>query len=152
MWFCNLASPGQKGSGGSLPRVSSEVFAPPGGPREWAYRYDFRRTAPPVDETGYPLSPSIYDGQLRLWAFPVLRHTRCGFWIRFESRDRFINRSWTKQFAYLDVSDARRSFAARKQREIRIHQARIRDAEWALKRIEEEAGSPQVSPTKLVLE
>lgn len=85
-----------------------------------------------VDEWGDPLP----GGPVRtnLHTFTVVKHTPCGVVILDDCANRrFINRSWTKQFALPTVEEAIVSYKARKRREIEIMNARVRSAEEALR-------------------
>lgn len=63
----------------------------------------------------------------------VLRATPCGVWVMDNrGEERFINRSWTKQYAHATVEEAKAAFRARKKRQISIYRARAKALEDAL--------------------
>ncbi len=74
---------------------------------------------------------------LEIAAFPVVKETDCGFRIRIGGWDakpetRFINTSWTKQWAARTPEAAVRSFVARRRKMASIYTARAKDATfWA---------------------
>src|SRR5690606_627484 len=64
--------------------------------------------------------------------FKVLRHTPKGAVISVSGEPRFICKNWTKQFACPTVEEAIVSYKARKEKQIAIYEARIRDVKEAL--------------------
>lgn len=117
------------------------------------YRYEDRPYANAADEYGDPVprqpGTNMY---VRLYKHPVLKRTKCGAWIEDVGGKRFINLSWTKRFACPTLEEAQESYRKRKARQIRIHNARVKDAEEALRVFERQlkglAGSHRLgSPT-----
>ena len=72
--------------------------------------------------------------ELQLREFRVIRRTPCG--VRIDDyrseHGRFISREWNKQWACPTVEEARLSFIARKERQIRILRAQLKQAKEAL--------------------
>lgn len=73
------------------------------------------------------------SSKIELVAFPVVKRTDKGFRIRIGGWDhapqtRWISFGWTKRFASLTVGEAIESFAARKDRQASIHEARAKEA------------------------
>lgn len=69
--------------------------------------------------------------KIELIAFPIVKRTDKGFRVRIGGWDhapqtRWISFDWTKRFASLTVEEAIESFAARKDREASIYEARAK--------------------------
>lgn len=96
------------------------------------YRYEDKRYAAPLNEWDEP------EGQGRLVVnlrkFEVLKHTPKGVWLRALgcSDKHFVLLQSTKRFACPTIEEAKASFTARKNKQIRIHQAQINNAKEAL--------------------
>lgn len=77
--------------------------------------------------------------RIRLEEYDVIKHTRCGVWIKdFVRGKRFVNSNARKKFALPTKEEAKKSFIARKERQIRILEAQLDRAKHALQFIEEE--------------
>jgi hypothetical protein len=78
----------------------------------------------------------VSDGSrtvVHLNAYPVIRRTPKGVWIRDIGGDsRFICDNWTKRYALPTVEEAKRSFIKRKERQAGIYEARARTAREAI--------------------
>lgn len=98
---------------------------------EYFYRVEETTYSAGVDEYGDPLP---YRGQTRtnLYAFKVLKRTRCGAWIDLYGERKFVNLERYKRFALPTVEEAVESYKARKKRQIGIYTARIQAIEEAL--------------------
>lgn len=71
--------------------------------------------------------------QVYLSTFDILKETPCGWWVQYGFFDRkWVPKKGTRVFAFDSKAKAKESFIARKNRQIRILQARIRRAEQAL--------------------
>jgi hypothetical protein len=98
---------------------------------EVAYRYVDIHYAPIPDAYGDCYGRGSVE--IVAQAYPVLRHTKCGFWILEWNmgRERFVNAQRTKMFAHLNKDDALESFIERKKTQIQIlenQKARASDA------------------------
>lgn len=102
------------------------------------YRYEDVQYAGPTDELGESSGPG--DLRVELRTFTVIRETPKGAWIVAHSMDgpRFVNLHARKQYACRTLEEAAESFRARKQRQMRIHQAAVRRAQHALDIINKE--------------
>lgn len=94
-----------------------------------------------TDQSGEYVSTGSYV-ELQLREFKVLKETPCGVRIDDYMRSsqphgRFISRDWNKQWASPTVEEARQSFIARKRRQARILEARLRQAQEAMKLAED---------------
>ena len=96
------------------------------------YRYEDVMYAGPVDECGDYSGPGELRVELR--EYEVVKTTPKGAWIRRSSMDnkRFVNLQARKQYACPTIEEAAESFKARKNAQIRIHQARVVRAQRAL--------------------
>jgi len=85
-----------------------------------------------TDQSGeYVVTGSSVRLQLR--EFRVVKETPCGVRIDdYSQGGRFISREWNKQWASPTVEGARLSFIARKRRQARILEARLRQAQEAM--------------------
>lgn len=111
------------------------------------YRYEDVAYAAPFDDTGR--LPGTVKVELR--TYKIVRRTDKGTWIAGCFKDssgmivigakRFVLLTARKRFACPTLDEARASFVARKQKQVRIYKARIERAIWALaeiKRMEQE--------------
>ncbi|MDN3128930.1 hypothetical protein P0E63_13755, partial [Enterococcus faecalis] len=91
---------------------------------------------PGADDWGDPI-PRAAGEHLGIWIneYPVLRMTPHGFWFldHYEDRERFVNLSWTKQYAHRTKEAARDAFIERKRKQIRILHNTIIDAQELLR-------------------
>lgn len=111
---------------------------------EYMYRFEDRRYSI-ADEYG---DHAYTSHKVACLVFPVLKVTKCGVWITFNYEEyprlpqprqytvmhngqdrRFINLQANKKFACPTLELAAESYIARKNRQIRIYQARINSAE-----------------------
>ena len=113
------------------------------------YRYTDHMTAGSVDEYG-KIIPNSGSVVVQLHKFRVLRFTPAGVWISlsffntgpghtFEHTPhvyrRFILKEATKRFALPTIEEAKKSFIARKQRQIGIYQRRVEHAQEAINQL-----------------
>lgn len=118
-------------------------------PKEYWYRYYDVQYSAGANEYGDPL-PEAGPVKVHLQEFPVEKHTPKGVWLSgIDVRDyhgghypswRFVRHDTNKRFACPTIAEARESFLARKRRQIRIHTARIRQAEKAIREMEKICG------------
>lgn len=94
------------------------------------YRYDDVLVSSGIDVDGDPIGPGYVA--VRLHRMLVRKRTPKGVWIGL----RFVLNSATKRYACPTIDEAKASFIARKTRQARIHHARARHAEEAIKIIE----------------
>lgn len=100
------------------------------------YRYEDVQYAPSVDQFDNIIRGS---GRLvvHLRTYPVIRQTPCG--VRIDTGmggTRFVSNQYRKQFAHSTKEAAKASFIARKKRQASIYQARVNQAETAIRMIE----------------
>lgn len=82
--------------------------------------------------------PRIY-----LRTFPVIKETKCGFWIDLRAiKPRFVLRDSTKKFAATTEARAKESFLARKKCQIKILTHRLDYAKRALQLMKENKYRP----------
>ncbi len=80
--------------------------------------------------------------RLQLREYKVLKHTPKGARIDdYTPGGRFVSREWNKQWACPTVEEARLSFIARKRRQARILEARLRQAQVAMELAEQRLAS-----------
>lgn len=104
--------------------------------KEVYYRYEDHLESPGTDELGDRL-PGYALVRIQLYEFPVLKHTPKGVWIGWsDGEKKFVNRSWTKQYALPTIKEAQESFRRRKLRQIRIYKTRVVLAERALQQMD----------------
>ncbi len=103
------------------------------------YRYEDIRYAPPLDEFDAPVG----DGSvgLMLTKYRVTKTTPKGVWLEhygwpFEPHPFFVLQDARKRFACPTIAEARESFIARKNRQIRILTAQLRNAKDALTKMQ----------------
>jgi len=82
-----------------------------------------------------------YEVELMLQTFPIIRRTKQGAWICYNSLDendpdKFVLLTARKQFACETIEEAKESYKARKKHQIRILQARLERALRALRAAE----------------
>jgi hypothetical protein len=94
------------------------------------YRYEDVQYASSLDEFDNPQGDGRVAVDLR--RFRVLRHTPKGTWIDAYGEPRFVLRNATKHYACPTEEEAKASFVARKNAQIRIYNARIHRAQQAL--------------------
>jgi hypothetical protein len=94
------------------------------------YRIDGKCYAACLDEYENPMG--IGSRELRVSKFDVVRATPTGVWIQPYSWDdsykKFVRLTASKKYACETIELAKESFIARKNRQIRILSARLRDA------------------------
>jgi hypothetical protein len=98
---------------------------------EVLYRYENWQTAGPVDEWGYTCGPSTTNTGLR--EYEVIRTTPKGVWIEYYGSEKFVKLNARKRFACPTKEEALASFVARKEKQIRILKAQLRNAAEALR-------------------
>lgn len=85
---------------------------------------------------GHSTWPKIYVVKLK-----VVKHTPCGVRVigglgnNSGPNGRFINNSHRKRFGYPTIEEAKESFIARKRRQIRIYDNRVKTAEQCIEKI-----------------
>lgn len=79
----------------------------------------------------------VSSPRLELDTYPVISHTPKGVWLDEYGTKRFVLASARKRFACPSEPEARASFVARKERQIRILEAQIANAREALRLAEE---------------
>jgi hypothetical protein len=90
------------------------------------YRLEDKRFAGIVNEDGDPGPSSL---RVVTYEFTLVRRTPKGAWIRpVYGEPRFVRDAAKKRFACPSLEEAKASFRARKRRQIRILEARLRDA------------------------
>lgn len=93
------------------------------------YRFVDTRVSNGFDEferdTGYHI-------QVWVQTFPVLKKTPKGVWLDYCGAKKFVLKKSFKRFACSTLREARKSFEARKRKQIKILSKQLRDAERAL--------------------
>lgn len=87
-----------------------------------------------VDEFDNSLGPGYVH--VYVYKFDVLKITPKGVWINDYGRRRFVLNSARKKYACPTFEEAKESFRARKQRQLRILRGQITHIESALQKIE----------------
>ena len=64
--------------------------------------------------------------------YPIVSHTKCGYWVDIYGHKKWVSNSSKKRFAYPTKAEAIKSFRARKNRQIVILKAQIEHCEAAL--------------------
>ena len=130
----------------SRPRIAVGKPGEGGGrpPMEFWYRYEDKLYASAVDEFGDSLGePHLC---VELLKFVVHHHTPKGVWLErhwggdydprdvgfWRSRQRFVLNDAYKKYAHPTLEEAKISFIARKNKQIRIYNKRIEHAERAI--------------------
>ena len=101
---------------------------------EYAYRIESRMYAPSLDEFDNPTGPSQQVLEVR--KFKIIKVTAAGIWIDYWADPKFVLLTAHKKFACLSLEEAKKSFRARKKRQIRILSNQLHSAEYALKMVE----------------
>jgi hypothetical protein len=73
-----------------------------------------------------------------LVSFDVIRETVCGSWIMVNDKKKFVNHNHMKQYAYKTIECARTGFLYRKNAQIKILVAQLKDAQRSLIAMETE--------------
>jgi hypothetical protein len=94
------------------------------------YRYETMQWAAPLDWEGYPSGRGRVEVVLK--TFDILRITKCGSWIEYQGRKKFVNHNARKQFANKTKEEAKTAFIARKKSQLRILQHQIDVIEQSL--------------------
>lgn len=71
---------------------------------------------------------STRDYVIRLKVFPAIKQTRCGYWIRYLGKNKFINTKREHSFAYPTIQEARSSYLTRKRSQVQILAAKLEAA------------------------
>lgn len=103
----------------SLPEPPSDI-CPTHGEKEVWYRYDYI---------------SLNDGRVDLWlrTFPVVRRTPKGVWVKPEYEPKkFILTNAHKRYACPTKDEALESFIKRKEKQLRLLSAQVKNIESAL--------------------
>lgn len=78
-----------------------------------AYRYYTQRYSIIVDAEREEFATS--DPKLVLMDYPIIKHTKCGFWIDEHGKNKFVRIGAKRQYAHLTKFEALRSLVARKK-------------------------------------
>jgi hypothetical protein len=117
------ATQGVAARGEPPPAAKGSTPSPPA----TAYRYEWRRYAPPVDEFDRPTGAG--RAALELHSYEIQSETRCGFWITvWCGTRRFVRAGAKRQFAHKTKQEALASFRKRRERYLAILEARRLDA------------------------
>lgn len=95
------------------------------------YRFEDRQYAPPLDEFDNLLGTG--SREVVLIEFEVVKETRTG--VRLDT-GRFVSRHTIKQYACPTIEEAKKSFLARKNKQIRILTSQLEAAKLALQLVE----------------
>lgn len=99
-------------------------------PEVWYRFYDFRYAAP-LDEFERPIGSG--RAAIQVAEYPVLKKTKKGVWLLLPSGDRrFVRSDANKKFAASSYKEALESFLARKRRQQKILQARLKHIDEVL--------------------
>lgn len=106
--------------------VRRENTLPVHQPRPMMYRYEDRMFS--------EMSVMLVE-----YAFPILKHTKCGVWIEVFWQKRFVNLNSRKRYACPTKQEALASYHARKRRQVGIlrHQLKRAEAALTLQRVED---------------
>lgn len=105
---------------------SDEMYCPEG-----SNVYEPRKFLPNL--TFYRYHDAYYMGdRITLWKFKAIRETPCGYWILDYSRERWVSKDSMRRFAYPTKEEAWVNFVARKNRQLKLLKARMRDVEHTL--------------------
>lgn len=100
------------------------------------HRIDYVRYAPPLDEFERPCG----IGRLELWhqTYRVIRGTPKGVWLEIlPGHKRFVLIGSKRQYASPTLAAAKHKFRKRKERQMAILKAKIREIEEALDKLDE---------------
>lgn len=95
---------------------------------EHRYRFQDKRYAD-YDRWAEYDQPSTSTLVVEVVKFEVVKHTPKGVWL---DNGRWVSNHTKKQFACPDIHKAYTSFIARKDRQVLIHSARLKDAKKAI--------------------
>jgi len=110
-------------------------------PGAFAYRYvDYHGTDFYTDETGEPQAGNRYV-EIKLETFTVISYTPKGFWIKAPTGKKFINHSWGKKHAHLNLAEARHAFKIRKGRQQSILKEQLDRISQVMEAIEDDKWS-----------
>ena len=102
---------------------------------EFRYRYVETMRSSGLDESG--LIAGSPDVRIDVEAYPVLRRTPKGVWIRYALQEKFILDTAKKKFAHSTPELALESFIARKTRQIKLLESQMSKARRALQLAED---------------
>ena len=94
---------------------------------EYAYRIESKFYAPSLDEFDNPVGRSTQV--LEVHKFKITKVTAAGIWIDYWTGPKFVLLTANKKFACLSLEEAKKSFRARKNRQIRILSNQLHRAE-----------------------
>ena len=117
----------------------SEALKP--NPGAFAYRYvDYHGTDyyTDVDSEVRPCGRYV---EIKLETFTVISYTPKGFWIKAPTGKKFINHSWGKKHAHLNLAEARHAFKIRKGRQQSILKEQLDRISQVLEAIEDDKWS-----------
>lgn len=98
-------------------------------PEIW-FRIESMRFAPPLNEFDEPMGKGRLV--LSIYRYRVVRHTPKGVWLDVAVGERWVRKEGHKRFACPTAIEAIESFRARKNRQIKILHAQLRDASESL--------------------
>ena len=103
------------------------------------YRYEDIRYAPPLDEFDEPIGDGSVGIMLR--EYRVVKDTPKGVWLEhdnwlFDPEPKFVLRDARKRFACPTITEAKESFFARKNSQIRILTEQLSNAKDALAKMQ----------------
>lgn len=99
------------------------------------YRYEDCLVSGSPNESGDYGTPYV---QVHLRKYDIVKTTPKGVWVKYwgnQSGKKFILLKARKQFACVTEEEARKSFLARKARQLGIYHARIRNIEEAIRKV-----------------
>lgn len=74
--------------------------------------------------------------EVRYCQFAVVKKTPAGVWIKYWGKNKFILDNTQKKFAAKTLDEARLSFRKRKEKQLKIMRAKVREIEQAIEQFE----------------
>lgn len=100
---------------------------------EILYRYEDSYDCGGFDMDGDWI-PGPLSTRVHLAEYTIKKFTPCGAWIRYGTKDKFVNFKTKKKFACITPKEALESFLARKAKQIQILQNQLERATEALEK------------------
>ena len=102
------------------------------------YRYDYvisSKRNSVIEQLTLSIEPNTKTVSIVLNTYDIIRQTNCGVWIDNYGTDKFVNLKARKQYACETKAEAKKSFIARKNKQLKILTNQIENITLALSHI-----------------
>lgn len=123
------------------PWITTFIEATRPNPGALAYRYVDHHGTDYYTDVDSEVRPCGRYVEIKLETYTVLSYTPKGYWIKTSKGKQFINHSWGKKHAHLNLAEARHAFKIRKRQQQRILKEQLERISQVLEAIEDDKWS-----------